>query len=181
MPPRKKQSGDSTAPKTQEKWKPVPANFTQRQLDGLDEIAKADKKTRSEVIRDAVDYYLSHVNEGKWEAREGELARALNRIEDRLSKLLLKNIRINGQTLYWTTLPYITGLPKGRLFEKDHQSPKLEMFWAKLNQAGVNQHWNKSAAFAETLLKARPTKDVGIEALKAEETQAKTDDDGQEE
>jgi hypothetical protein len=95
----------------------------------LDEIARAESITRAELLRKAAEAFVSNYKNDQLEERQ---------LEKQIRALLVKAIRINGQNLYFATLPYTVGTPKYRL-----------------NQKGFQMLYNKSAAFAAHLLKSK--------------------------
>jgi hypothetical protein len=130
-------------------------NFTQRQLDGLTEIAKLEKKDRSEVMRDAVDFYLLKHGKDQIDLHQTQLAVEMRRIQNDLRTLLIKNIKLTGENLYWSSLHWADGPPK-----------------ARFNDEGFNHHWKRAEAFAAVLL--RPKAKKGQEA-EASQTTPETD------
>lgn len=125
------------------KFLPRSINFTQRQLDGLDDIAKLEKKDRGEVVRDAVDYYLLKHGKDQIDLHETQLAVEMRRIQNDLRTLLIKNIRLTGETLYWASLHWADGPPK-----------------ARFNDEGFNHHWKRAEAFSAVLLKPKSKKNA---------------------
>jgi hypothetical protein len=128
-----------TGPKQNDpnRFKNIPINFTHRQVEVLDELAEQRKETRSEVVRDAVRFYIENLDKADQDIRESELTREVARIEKRLSSLMIKMLRVSGQNLYWATLPWVDGPPK-----------------ARINQEGFNMHWEKASAFSATILRS---------------------------
>lgn len=121
------------------KFKCLPTNFTKKQLEGLDEIAKLEKKNRSTVIRDAIDYYLLKHGKDQLDLHESKLVEQLKRLETGLRSLIVKNARMTGEVLYWSSLHWKDGPPK-----------------ARLNQEGFNQHMERAKALSHFLLTAQP-------------------------
>lgn len=132
------------------KYLPRSINFTRRQLDGLDEIAKLEKKDRGEVVRDAVDYYLLKHGKDQIDLHQSQLAVEMRRIQNDLRTLLIKNIRLTGENLYWSSLHWADGPAK-----------------ARMNDEGFNYHWKRAEAFAAALMrpKSKKGKEDEIEAV----------------
>lgn len=124
-----------TGPKSGPKYKPIPAALSQKQLDDIDEIAKKEKMTRSEIIRRAVEAFTFNYKTDVLDQRQLEMEKKMKKMEDRFAGLLTKSIRISGQSLYFATLPYTKGLPKQRL-----------------NAAAFQDLYDKSGAFAAQFL-----------------------------
>jgi predicted DNA-binding protein len=138
MPLKKKSADDQNAQKT-EKYLSIPSALTKTQVESLDEIAKEEGTTRSEIIRQAIQTYIDTHQTEKFDRRESKLERRIQHMEDGLRSLLVKSIRLQGQSLYYQTLPYtMGGLP---------QRP--------VDQKTFNLHWYKSSAFSNQFLKAK--------------------------
>lgn len=136
---KKEETGDG-------KYRNLPTNFNQRQIDGLDAIAKIEGKRRSEIIRDAIDYYLLKHGKDQIDLHESKLVEQLKRVETGLRALIVKNARMTGEVMYWSSLQWKDGPPK-----------------ARLNQEGFNQHMEKAKAFSYFLLNTKPRKALASE------------------
>ena len=97
---------------------PFPFNLTKRQVDCLDEIAREKSLRRSEVSRFAVEFYLRNYRAAELNERETSLERRIRSMEDHLQNLMLKCIRLSGQALYFSMLPYVSGTPQERIPEE---------------------------------------------------------------
>lgn len=52
------------------------------------------------------------------DARESQLDRRLQQVDKHLSSLLVKAIKVSGQNLYWSMLPFTKGPPQRGLNEE---------------------------------------------------------------
>jgi len=68
----------------------------------VEEIARSDNKTKSEVVRDAVLWYLDHREELKNEPKETAYAQAVNAMTNRVCAMLARQGRLMG-TLFELT------------------------------------------------------------------------------
>jgi hypothetical protein len=135
------QNGSTDNPKVAKlaaKYDTVPAALTKQQVQGLDEIAKQLKKSKSELIREAVNHYILAFKGEQLEDREAHLTREMKRLEKGLRALLVKNVRISAQTLFFSSLQFELGPPKGALTERAYQElyKKSRAFAAEVLRAG---------------------------------------------
>jgi hypothetical protein len=122
MAPKKPPSKDTKAKPKPPKYKNIPTGLAQSHIDDLDAIAKTENLTRSEVVRRAVEEFVANYNADKLDARQSQLEKRMKTMETALRALLVKSIRLNGQVLYFTVLPYTHGIPKQRLSAKGFQT-----------------------------------------------------------
>jgi hypothetical protein len=87
----------------------------------LDEIARAENITRAELLRKAPEAFVSNYKNDQLDERQLKVDKRLHTMEKQIRALLVKAIRINGQNLYFATLPYTMGTPKHRLNDKGFQ------------------------------------------------------------
>ena len=120
------------------KYKCIPAGLTPSQLEDIDAIAQAEKMTRSEVIRKAIEAFTVNYKTDRLDQRQIQLEKKMQAMEKGMRALLVKSIRLNGQVLYFATLPWTQGMPKQRL-----------------NDAGFQMLYDKSADFAAQFLKSK--------------------------
>ncbi len=100
----------------------IPTGLTREQLACVDEIAAKENRTRSEVIRDAVQKLVVDRMQTLYEQREDLLIRELQRIEKGLRSLTVKGVRLNAQTLYFASLPFHLGPPRGALSKESYMN-----------------------------------------------------------
>ncbi|MBX9569893.1 MAG: hypothetical protein K2X77_13430 [Candidatus Obscuribacterales bacterium] len=135
----------------------IATRVSKDQAAALKHLAEIEKKTMSDVLRDAIEGHLrdrsSDVNSDFDKFRDHRLEELENKIErlgDGLRSLLVKSIRVNGQTLYFATLPLL----KGGLPTK----PMPQKFF--------DEHWERSHLMANDLL--TPRKKGTIKETKSE-------------
>lgn len=131
-----KRSGGSTSMVTKV-YDSVPTALPKQLIQELDVIAKELKKSKSELIREAVKHYIQTFNGQVQEEREDQLTRELKRLEKDLRALAVKNIRISAQTMFFASLPFQLGPPRNAL-----------------TTAAYYELYKKSRAFAAEVLKA---------------------------
>ena len=107
---KNKTNRDKSDDRSADKYKNVPTGLTQEQIVRLDEIAKIENKSRSEVIREAVQDLLLSRQQDSYEARESALVREILRMEKGLRTLIVKGVRLAPET---ASTP---GTPASRLF-----------------------------------------------------------------
>ena len=134
--PAKKTS--STKEKAKPKYTNIPTALLQSHIDDLDAIAKAEEMTRSEVVRRAIESFAVNYKTDQLDQRQIQLEKQMKAMEKAVRALLVKSIRLNGQVLYFATLPWTQGVPKSRLNEKAFQDL-----------------YEKSAAFSAQFLKSK--------------------------
>jgi len=122
------------------KYKPVPSRLSQANVDDIDAIAKAENMTRSEVIRRAIEAFIFNYKTDQLDQRQVQLEKRMKTMESAMRTLLVKAIRLNGQVLYFTCLPWTQGFPKQRI-----------------NDKGFKMLYEKSGAFAAQFLKSKTT------------------------
>jgi len=119
---------------------PIPTILSKAQVEDLDAIAKAEKMTRSELIRRAIDAFVFNYKTDQLDQRQLQLEKRMKAMESAMRTLLVKAIRLNGQVLYFVTLPWTMGFPKQRI-----------------NDEGFKMLYEKSAMFAAQFLKSKAT------------------------
>jgi len=112
--------------------------LTHHQLERLGVLAKQEGTSRSELGRHAIEVYLSNYDLLKTNEREARLEKRMRIMEDALRGMMAKTIRLEGQILYFVTLPFLEGLPQRRLSQK-----------------GFDLYYKKSLDFAAVLLKSK--------------------------
>lgn len=129
------------APKVEKKSsrsEQIAVRFNQAQAIKLDKICKIEKKTRAEVLRDAFDFYSNNHKDLDAINQESKLERRLASIENACRALMVKDIKLSAQNLYWLTLMWTFGPPK-----------------QKLNEQGFKKLWSDSEIYAAEILKSK--------------------------
>ena len=114
------------------------ARFSQKEAQKCAEIAKATGKTKAEILREAFQRYANDYDRERLDERETKIDRRLDRMErylETMRLLLVKDIRISGQTLYFAALPFQKGPPQ-----------------KALSQEGFKNEYEKSRALAAQFL-----------------------------
>lgn len=140
MPPKKTTTKDGAKAKSESKtkYKNIPTALSPSQIEDVDVIAKAENMTRSEVIRRAVEAFAFNYKTDQLDQRQVQLEKRMKAMETAMRSLLVKSIRLNGQVLYFTCLPWTQGFPK-----------------QKLNDKGFKMLYDQSGAFAAQFLKSK--------------------------
>ncbi len=125
---------------TRKKYKNIPAALSPSQLEEIDAIAKVENMTRSEIIRRAVEAFAFNYRTDNLDQRQLQLEKRMKVMEGAMRTLLVKAIRLNGQVLYLTMLPWTHGFPKQRI-----------------NDEGIKMLYEKSAMFAAQFLRSKAT------------------------
>lgn len=119
----------------------VTVGFAYPDMHKLNEIAKTEGTTRSDLIRIAVNQFLASYGKEPEQKYESILEARLRKMENRLADLTVLATRASAQTLYYMTLPYSRGgFPTRPLKEEAFQS-----------------QWEKSRAFASQFLRNAST------------------------
>lgn len=147
LQPKQTKPKDKTA-----KYRNIPTALAQSHIDDLDAIAKAEEMTRSEVVRRAIEHFVANYKADTLDQRQTQLEKQMKTMESAMRALLVKAIRLNGQVLYFTTLPYTTGTPKQKLSDK-----------------GFQALYEKSAHFASQFLQSKASGKAPVEVKSAEE------------
>lgn len=135
----KKQSASNVKAKSSKnKTKIIPTRLPQHLVEEVDAIAKAEQMTRAEVIRRSIEAFTFNYKTDQLDQRQLQLEKRMKAMETAMRSLLVKSIRLNGQVLYFSTLPWTQGLPK-----------------SKLSSKGFQVIYEKSAAFATQFLKSK--------------------------
>lgn len=134
MPPKNTDTKKAAKPK----YKNIPTALLPSAVEDIDAIAKAEKLTRSEVIRKAVEAFAFNYKTDNLDQRQLQLEKRMKAMETAMRALLVKSIRLNGQVLYFACLPWTQGFPKQRLSDK-----------------GFQVIYEKSGAFAAQFLKSK--------------------------
>lgn len=79
----------------------------------VDELAKLENKTKSEVVRDAVLWYLEHREQLKNEPKETAYAQAVNAMTNRVCAMLARQGRLMG-TLFELTYANMSQTKEGK-------------------------------------------------------------------
>ena len=120
-------------------WLPISVSLTVADLKKIDDLAQVERRSRSEVIRHAVDRYLS--SHGTSDERENLLEGRMRKLEKRLADLTVLSARASAQTLYYMTLPYSRGGFPTR----------------PLKEEAFKGQWEKSKIFATQFLRNAST------------------------
>lgn len=137
----KKQPPPEPTKTTKVHYLPFPIRLTKTQINRLDEIAKANGTNRSDLAREAIQFYIENYELDQDNLRQSKLERRITQLDERLRALLIRSIRLGAQNLYFSCLPYIKGgLPKH-----------------PLSQENFNKHFTISRQFAGQFLKAKGT------------------------
>lgn len=90
------------------KFKPtVETKLAQADSNRVGELARKEGKTKSEIVREAVLWYLDHKEELEYKDRELQIAKEIRGMTDRICGMLARQGAALG-TLYeltWTSLP----------------------------------------------------------------------------
>jgi len=77
----------------------------------LAQIAKAREVSVSNLMREAVAYYLQSVDNGSFKRQQSAFGNELTALEERLARLLLKTMRGSAETLYMVSQLWVHGGP----------------------------------------------------------------------
>ena len=120
MPAKKKVASATKKPEPIKKT--VATRLTATEIAALEGIAKQQKSTLSDVLRDAAQQFISNAEITEADKRQTKLERRIMLENDRLRSLLVKSIRCSGQILYFVTQPILAGgLPKKPLHPRRFQ------------------------------------------------------------
>jgi len=120
-------------------WLPVSVSLMVADLKKIDDLAVIQKRSRSEIIRHAIDKYLK--SHGADYDRENLLESRMRKLEKRLADLTVLSTRASAQTLYYMTLPYSRGGFPTR----------------PLKEEAFKGQWEKSKSFATQFLRNAST------------------------
>lgn len=137
VPKKQPSSKEKAKPK---KTKIIPTRLQQSLVEEIDAIAKAEQITRADVIRRSVEAFAFNYKSDQLDQRQLQLEKRMKTMESAMRTLLVKAIRLNGQVLYFTCLPWNQGFPKQRL-----------------KQEAFQMLYEKSASFAAQFLKSKAT------------------------
>ncbi|MGH9551901.1 MAG: hypothetical protein ACRD3W_21125 [Terriglobales bacterium] len=93
----------------------ITTRLPQQLVDEIDIIAKAEKSTRSNILHKAIEAFAFNYNTDQLDQRQLQLEKRMKIMENGLRALMVKSVRASGQALYFATLPYVMGPPKGAL------------------------------------------------------------------
>ncbi len=116
----------------------------------LIESAKSNGKAVSSEVNRAVEFYLANIQREKNAAWQSPLEQRMQKLENRLAGLMAKLVRVCGQALWFSTLPYT----KGGLPSKPLPKEAFQMLW------------DQSRAFAASWLKKAWVDEEQIKAVK---------------
>lgn len=133
---------------SEEDLQEVVITLPRKQLDALKRAASAQDMTISDLLRHCADIFLDVNQEDPM--LTASLSGPLQRMEHRLIRMLAKSLQMNGQTLYFASLPWMAGPPQ-----------------ARLNEEGLQHHWSASQNMAAKLI--RPKQQSEQERNNAEE------------
>ncbi len=109
----------------------------------LSEYAKLHRVKIASEARQAVEFYLEQVQREHDNAWQSPLEHRMQKLENRLAALMAKLIRVCGQSLWFSTLPYT----KGGLPNKALPQEAFQMLWNNSRQFAAE--WLKKAKFDE--------------------------------
>ena len=93
----------------------------------VDELAKLEKKTKAEIVREAVLWYLDNQDQLRNEKRETETARSIDAMTNRVCAMLARQGRIVA-TLYELTYSNMSQTKEGKeAFNAAHTKAKQRM------------------------------------------------------
>jgi hypothetical protein len=102
-------------------------------------IVKLEKSNRADLVRFALKFFMESYALGNVDARESQLDRRLQQVDKHLSSLLVKAIKVSGQNLYWSMLPFTKGPPQRRLNEDGLQMLRDSALSFALGQLSAKQ------------------------------------------
>lgn len=113
----------------------------------LIERAKSNNETISAATRRAVEFYIENIQREHDIAWQSPLEHRMQKLENRLAGLMAKLIRVCGQSLWFSTLPYT----KGGLPNKPLPQEAFQILWNNSRQFA--SEWLKKAKIDEDLKK----------------------------
>jgi hypothetical protein len=123
----------------QHHYLPFPIRLTKAQIEKLDELAGIKKVNRSDLAREAIQFYLENLEVEQADRLLTKVEKRLQMMDQRWRALLIKSMTLAGQNLYFSTLPYVKGgLPK-----------------QPLSQPSFDKQFAISRAFAYQFLKSK--------------------------
>lgn len=99
MPAKKKPPKNTEA--TKRTYIPVSIALTSDQVKGLDKAARASGTTRSDMARNAIQYWLEHYEAKQLTSAESSLQKEIRSIR----ALIVKSIMLSAQATYFSALP----------------------------------------------------------------------------
>jgi len=117
------------------KYRAIPSALLPSQIEDLDAIARAEKMTRSELVRRAIETFAFNYKTDQLDQRQLQLEKRMKDMESEMRTLLVKAIQLNGQVLYFACLPWTQILPE-----------------PEINDQGFKVLYEKSSAFAAQFL-----------------------------
>jgi len=125
-------------------------SLSRRIYSNLTESARSHSRTFASEVREAIVFYLENYSRDKDIVWQTPLERRMQKLENRLAGLMAKLVRVSGQSLWFSTLPYTKGgLPNKPLPDKAFQIL-----------------WDQSRAFAANWLKKAQVDEERIETTK---------------
>lgn len=118
----------------------VVITLPRKQLEALKQVASAQDMTISDILRHCAEIFLDVNQEDPM--LNAALSGPLQRMEHRLLRMLAKSLQINGQALYFASLPWMAGPPQ-----------------ARLNDEGLAHHWSASQNMATKLIRPKHKSD----------------------
>ena len=110
---------------------------------GLLESARSNQETVSSEACHAIEFYLANLGREKDAIWQAPLEHRMQKLENRLAGLMAKLVRVCGQSLWFSTLPYT----KGGLPNKPLPQEAFQILWNNSRQfAG---EWLKKARIDE--------------------------------
>ncbi|HEY9680467.1 MAG TPA: ribbon-helix-helix protein, CopG family [Oculatellaceae cyanobacterium] len=91
----------------------VETKLTRQDFKRVDDLAKVEGKTKSEVVREAVLWYLDHVDDLKNEPRDTVIAQAIDGMANRVCAMLARQGRQIG-TVFELTYSQMSRTKEGR-------------------------------------------------------------------
>ena len=140
MPAPSKKEPSAKDKEKSRKLKVIPTRLPQHLVEEVAAIAKAEQMSRAAVIRRSVEAFAFNYKTDQLDQRQLQLEKRMKTMESAMRTLLVKSIRLNGQVLYFTCLPWTKGFPKQRI-----------------NDEGFKMLYEQSGAFAAQFLKSKAT------------------------
>lgn len=98
------------------------AAVTPEERTRFEQIANAKGKSIAALGRDAIVQYIRRHDRPQQVQAETELSKRLDKMDNSLRALLAKTVRLNGQILYISLIPYLKGgLPPKPLKKESYQ------------------------------------------------------------
>ncbi len=124
--------------------KKVTIRLRQSVYSKLSECAKLHRVKLASEAHQAVEFYLEHIQREGNNVWQSPLEHRMQKLENRLAALMAKLVRVCGQSLWFSTLPYT----KGGLPNKPLPQEAFQMLWDNSRQFAAE--WLKKAKLDES-------------------------------